>query len=689
MKRKIYPIFLIALLNFFIISCGSDKFTTQSINTSSENNQKKSYMNFVISQLEKGEYKEGELLVKFKSGIVAASSTKTHQLIGATLIDRFEIIPNLELVRLNDNLTVKEAIIRYFNDPTVEYAEPNYLRKVSLLPNDQYFHQQWALHNTGNFASGTAGADIKAVQAWDIHTGNGAIVIAVLDTGIDYNHPDLSDNIWLNSAEIPTNGQDDDGNGLIDDWRGWNFVNNNNNPLDDNGHGTLVSGIIGAKGNNYIGIAGIMWNVRIMPLKFLNKNGEGTIADEIKAIQYAIFKGVKIINASYSGSVFSQAEYEAIAMANSVGVLFMAAAGNGGNDGIGDNNDFLPVYPANYGLPNIISVAATDQNDRRATFSNFGLKTVHVAAPGVFVISTVPTSLFPSAYAFSSGTSVATPHVSGLAGLLYSYYDHFTYSQIKETILRYVDILPTLSGWTQTGGRINSYRAISSLLLPTELKATAISPSQINISWVDNATGEEGYKIERRHGHGDYNQIASVIANTSTYSDTGLIDGTRYTYRVKAFNNIPADSLYSNEANAVTPLQTPTNLIATAVSTNQINLSWSDNSQAEEGYKIERKIVGVTEFIEIATVGANVKTFSDTGLSPFTTYIYRVRAFNSVAGHSPYSLEASATTFKEASSDGGGGCSIRLNKENSSSNIDILLVAIPLLYFVIYRFYKE
>ncbi len=143
------------------------------------------------------------------------------------------------------------------------------------------------------------------MQAWDIHTGNGAIAIAVLDTGIDYNNPDLSGNIWGNPAEIPTNGQDDDRNGLIDDWWGWNFVNNNNNPFDDNGHGTLVSGIIGAKGNNYIGIAEIMWNVRIMPLKFLDKNGEEAIADEIKAIQYAISKGVKIINASYSGSVFS------------------------------------------------------------------------------------------------------------------------------------------------------------------------------------------------------------------------------------------------------------------------------------------------------------------------------------------------------------------------------------------------
>lgn len=684
--RRTLSVLLTLLMVLSLISCGTEKASNISSTSSSDITVKKIDAQSIISQIEKGKYKEGEVLVKFKSGTLTASSLRTHQSVGAAVLISFKIVPNLELVKLSANTSLKDAVIKYMADPLVEYAEPNYIRRASAIPNDQYFYQQWALHNTGAFAAGTAGADIKAVQAWDIHTGNGDIIIAVLDTGIDYNHADLSGNIWINTGEIPNNGIDDDGNGKIDDWRGWNFAANNNNPRDNHGHGTFVSGIIGAKGNNSIGISGVMWNVKIMPLKFLDDKGEGTVADEIAAIEYAISKGAKIINASFAGSLSSLSEYDAIALANSAGVLVMAAAGNGGNDAIGDNNDFLPEYPASYNLPNIISIAATDQNDRRASFSNFGLNSVHVAAPGVYILSTVPTSIFPSGYDFSLGTSASTPHVSGLAGLLYSYYTHFTPSQIRSTILRYVDVLPSLSGFIQTGGRINAYKAISSLLVPTGLGANAISPTQISLSWVDNATGEDGYKIERKEAGGSYTQIASISANATTYLDSGIKDGTNYAYRVRAFNTIPADSLYSNEATAITPLQTPTNLAATAISTSQVNLSWADNSKTEDGYKIERKLLGSGDYAQIATVGPNATTYSDSGLSAYTTYFYRVRAFNAVAGNSPYSPEVSATTPKEGTGGGGGGgCSIRAGREFNSSGGDILLMAFPLLYFVIRR----
>ncbi len=684
--KKLLSVLLVLLMVLSLISCGADKTSNVSSQSSSEISTKKIDAQSIIVQMERGIYKEGELLVKFKTGTLTTSSLKTHQSIGASVLKNFDIIPNLQLVKLSEEITVKDAIVKYMSDPLVEYAEPNYIRKVSAIPNDQYFFQQWALHNTGTFASGTAGADIKAVQAWDIRTGNGDFIIAVLDTGIDYNHADLSGNIWINPGEIPNNGIDDDGNGKIDDWRGWNFVANNHNPMDDHGHGTRVSGIIGAKGNNFIGIAGVMWNVKIMPLKFLNKKGEGTVADEISAIQYALSKGAKIINASFSGSSYSNFEYDALALANSAGVLVMAAAGNGGNDNIGDNNDFYPEYPASYNLPNIISIAATDQNDKRATFSNFGLNSVHVAAPGVYILSTVPTSIFPSGYFFSYGTSAATPHVSGLAGLLYSYYSHFTPSQIRGTILRYVDVLPTLSGWIQTGGRINAYKAISSLLIPTGLSASAISASEISLSWTDNATGEDGYKIERMQGGGSFSQVTTTAVNTTSYTDSGLRDGTSYTYRVRAYNTIPADSVYSNEATAITPLKAPTNLTATAVSTSQINLSWADNSQAEDGYRIERKVVGGADFVQIAEVGANVTTYSNTSLNASTTYIYRVRAFNAVAGNSGYSNVADSTTLQgPTGGGGGGGCSIRAGKDINTSSGDILLIALPILYLVIRR----
>lgn len=688
--KKPLSVVIILLMVFSLMSCGSDKTSNVSSLSSSNISPKKIDAQSILSQMERGKYKDGELLVKFKAGTLTASTLKAHQSVGATVLKSFKIIPNLELVKLPNDTSIKDAVLKYMSDPLVEYAEPNYIRKATAtIPNDQYFYQQWALHNTGSFASGTAGADIKAPQAWDIHTGNSSIIIAVLDTGIDYNHSDLSGNIWINTNEIPNNGIDDDGNGKIDDWRGWNFVSNNNNPMDNNGHGTFVSGIAGAKTNNSIGIAGLMWNAKIMALKFLDAEGEGTLADEILAIQYAIAKGAKIINASYSGSSYSQAEFDALSLANSAGVLVMAAAGNGGNDDIGDNNDFYPEYPASYALPNIISIAATDQNDRRAAFTNFGLNSVHVAAPGVYILSAVPTSIFPSGYGFSSGTSASTPHVSGLAGLLYSYYPYFTHLQIRATILRYVDVLPSLSGWIQTGGRINAYRAISSLLIPTGLNTSAISTSQISLSWTDNATGEDGYKIERMQAGGSFSQIATTNANITSYLDSGLRDGTSYTYRVRAYNTIPADSLYSNEATAITPLNAPINLTATAVSPSQINLAWTDNSQAEDGYKIERKAIGGGDFAEIATVGANTTTFANTGLIANTTYVYRIRAFNSVAGNSAYSNIVDATTPQGSTSGGGGGCSIGVQRGSDSRGGDLILMILPLLYFVVRRIQRE
>ncbi len=675
------PLFLVCalLIVLFLISCGADKsanVSNISTTSSTDSNIKKVDAQFILSQMEKGNYKEGELLVKFKSGILKTVSTKVHQSIGATSLKNFQIVPDLELVKLSAGTSVKEAIIKYMSDPLVEYAEPNYIRKgTATIPNDQFFSQQWALHNIGTFAGGFVDADIDAIEAWDITTGSSQIIIAVLDTGIDFNHADLSGNICQSWEEC----------------RGWNFVSNNNNPVDDNYHGTFVSGIIGAKANNSIGIAGMMWNVKIMPVKFLDRKGEGTIADEIAGIEYAVSRGAKIINASYGSYQYSQAEYDAISFANSRGVLLMAAAGNGdiGNDKIGDNNDFSPFYPSSYDLPNIISVAATDQTDRRASFSNFGLNSVHVAAPGVYILSTIPTSVHPSGYYFLSGTSAATPYVSGLAGLLYTYYSHFTPAQIRGTILRYVDVLPTLRGWIQTGGRINAYKALSSLLVPTGLNATAVSSSQINLSWNDHATGEDGYKVERMQAGTSYSQIATTSANVTTFQNTGLRDGTSYTYRVRAYNTIPADSLYSNEATAVTPLNPPTNVTATAVSTSQINLSWTDNSQAEDGYKIERKPISGGEYVQIATVGPNVTSFSDTGLATYTTYFYRIRAFNAAAGNSAYSIDVSSTTHQAAGTGGGGGgCSIRTKGGLNPSGVDIVLMALPLLYMAVRRIYK-
>ena len=701
MRKHMKKLFYL-LLVFILVSCGSDKTENISSDTSNETSKEISSIKItsqsIISKMEKGKYKEGELLVKFKSGVIATSSLKLHQAVGASVTKRFNIMPDLEHVKLPKGLSVKDAIMQYMSDPNVEYAEPNYLIRVSdRIPNDAYFGKQWALLNTGQFANSTPGADISVPKAWDISTGNKDIIIAVIDSGIDYNHPDLVGNIWNNLGETNcSNGIDDDGNHYVDDCKGWNFAGNNNDPMDDNEHGTHVAGIIGAVGNNSIGVAGVMWNVKLMPLKIFGADGTGDVAKEIAAIDYVISlknRGVniKVINASFSRSGdFSIPEQQALASANTAGLLFITAAGNGGgtfcDDGNANNNDLSPCYPASYNLPNIISVAATDRNDTLASFSNFGSSSVHVAAPGAFILSTVPTSILLNGYDFLYGTSMATAHVSGFTGLLYSYYTFFTPSQIRGMIMRYVDEKSTLES-IYSKGRINAYKTMSSLWTPENLAATSISPSQINLSWSDKATGEDGYKIERKVVGGSYSLLTTLPKGSESHQDNnGLIDGTKYYYRVWAYNTIPADS-QSIEISATTSLSPPTGLTATAISSSEVRLAWKDNSRSEDGYKIERSISGDDYVLIRQLSGQNVTTFNDSGLNLSTTYSYRVIAFNSVAPDSSPSNVVSVTTLSTTgeSNGGGGGCSIGVRQRTPTAFADLVVLLIPLIFIAILR----
>ena len=323
--------------------------------------------------------------------------------------------------------------------------------KVSIYqtPNDQLFILQDALNNTGQ-TGGTPDADIDAPEAWDITTGNSDVVVAVIDTGIDYDHPDLAANIWINPGEIPGNGMDDDSNGYVDDVHGWNFVKNNKNPDDDHGHGTHVAGIIGAVGNNSIGVAGVAWNVKLMPLKVLDRRGRGFTSDVIEAINYAAHRA-DVINLSLGSNNFSQGMKDAIANASA---LVVAAAGNDGN-----NNDETPSYPASYDLDNIIAVAATNHKDKLTGFSNYGATSVDLAAPGNLIASTYR----GGRYAYMSGTSMATPHVSGGAALVMAAFPELNVDQdqVKDQILGGVDPIPSLQGITVTGGRLNAFNSLN------------------------------------------------------------------------------------------------------------------------------------------------------------------------------------------------------------------------------------
>ncbi|MDZ4287751.1 MAG: S8 family serine peptidase, partial [Prosthecobacter sp.] len=347
--------------------------------------------------------------------------------------------------------TVPQAMARLSAlKPWVRYAEPDYIVHAAVTPNDASFDNLWGMNNTGQSA-GVEDADIDAPEAWDLSTGSSAVVVAVVDSGIDLTHPDLIDNLWTNPGEIDGNGLDDDANGYVDDTRGWDFVNGDNNPSDDNSHGTHCAGTIGGVGDNSLGVSGVCWDVSLVGLKFLDAAGSGSLSDGIEAIAYATHAGVALTSNSWGGGGFSQAMSDAIDEADAAGVLFIAAAGNDGT-----NMEFAPGYPASYVSPNVISVAAITRSDTLADYSNYGITTTDLGAPGSEIYSTIP----GGGYGIKSGTSMATPHVAGACALLLSYRPGLTHSQVKDLLLSAVDVTPALSGATVSGGRLNLYNAL-------------------------------------------------------------------------------------------------------------------------------------------------------------------------------------------------------------------------------------
>jgi subtilisin family serine protease len=435
----------------------------------------------------------GELLVRFRDGVSRQVAREVHGLTGARLAGHIAGL-GIDLVRLPTGVSIERALEVYAADPRVAIVEPNLIRAPSdLVPNDMDFGELWALLNTGQDhkladsrflrAAGTVDADIDATEAWDLETGDPAVVVGVIDTGVDVNHPDLAGSLWVNPGEVAGNGLDDDGNGYVDDVNGWNFADGNADLTDEIGHGTHVAGIIAAQLDNGIGTAGVCPGCRIMVLKF-----DLDLASELEALAYAAANGAVVVNGSYSGGQWSRLERDAFRRAGQAGVLSVLSAGNQSSDndmaldvdadGVGDS----PAFPASYDLSSIVSVAASNHRDENGystacdmapgprypcAFTNWGHDSVDLSAPGVDILSTVP-----GGFGVFSGTSMAAPHVAGVAGLVKSLHPSYTPEQVKQAMLGSVDhpaslgVLEAFPGgpdngqFTRTGGRLNAHQAL-------------------------------------------------------------------------------------------------------------------------------------------------------------------------------------------------------------------------------------
>ncbi len=335
------------------------------------------------------------------------------------------------------------------------YVEPDYIVRANVTPSDAAFTdgRLWGLQNTGQ-KGGTSGADIEAVEAWNQTTGSANVIVGIIDSGIRYTHQDLEANTWENPDEIPNNGIDDDDNGYIDDMHGINAITGSGDPMDDNDHGSHCAGTIGATANGSGPHVGVAWDVSLMGLKFLSSKGSGRNSNAIECIDYAISKGVDILNNSWGGGGYSQALFDAISRAKDAGILFVVAASNEGT-----NNDSKVRYPSGFAVANIVSVAAIDRKDQLASFSNYGATSVHLAAPGVSIYSCTAES--DSSYDTYDGTSMAAPHVSGVAALVKAKYPALTMAELKNRIINNTRPLSSLSGRTISGGTVSAKRALA------------------------------------------------------------------------------------------------------------------------------------------------------------------------------------------------------------------------------------
>ena len=521
-----------------------------------------------------GGYATDSILVRFKPSANASDKAQARGLVNAVSHRSYGLVRGLENMRLKAGQGVTDAVDKLSRLPFVEYAEPDFIVQTSAS-NDPFYGLVYAIENVGQTIAGAAGvpdADMDVLEAWPTQTGDPNQIIAVIDSGVQYDHEDLAANMWTNPGEVPGNGLDDDGNGFVDDVYGYDFhgdganlSSEDNDPIDEDGHGSHVAGTICAVTDNGLGIPGVVKQCKIMALRFIGPQG-GYTSDGVASLDYAVQMGAKISNNSWGGGGASQALYDSIAAARDADHIFLAAAGNGGSDSVGDNNDSVPHYPSNYDLPNVISVAATDNRDNRAGFSNYGAVSVDIGAPGVDIASTYKNNISFSdgstcsenCYVYLSGTSMATPNVTGVVALIRSQNPGWNFQQVIDHLYATARPAASMAGITTTGKIANAAAAVATVeppsppAAPSGLMVDSVTETSVSLSWADNADNESAFVIER-----DGQELSQTVgANVTSFTDSGLAGATTYSYRVKA-RNTAGDSAWAGPVDATTDTPPP------------------------------------------------------------------------------------------------------------------------------------
>lgn len=632
------------------------------------------------------EFVPGRVLVKFRSMALPAAQQKAVEAdalasVGGTVERVLRTPAAIRVVRVEDVLGAVRTLRANAN---VEITEPDYVCRANGLPNDTLFGQLWGLHNSGQ-SGGTPDADIDAPEAWNITVGSPQVVVAVIDSGISMNHADLAGKIWTNPGEIPGNGKDDDNNGYTDDVHGWDFENNDADPSDDNDHGTHVSGTIAAVGNNGQGVTGVAPQARVMALKFLDSEGYGSVSGAIEAMHYAVSMGCQISNHSYGSDTYSSALEDALRHAETAGHLVVASAGNDALD-----NDIAPSYPCSYDLSNIISVAASTRRDQLAWFSNIGRSSVDISAPGDSILSTVP----GGSYDTFSGTSMAAPHVAGVAALVLSQFPGLPMEELRNRVLQSVRWVPALDGLMVAPGMVNAATALRTCpadvdrtgfldtddytwfvqafeqgdiaadfdrsgfvdtddftafvvafedgcaapLPPTGLTALLESGFSARLTWNANAADAILQRVEWT-SDGTHSHVGAILdSQDGTALVGGLPELTTTTLRVVAVSEKGESA--SSAASVTTALGAPWDLEVASVFGNTVELWWLDGSKHETSQRVAGSTDGGSSWNNVAIFPADVTDGVVQDLKLDTPYHFKMRN----ASGSTYS-EYSNTVF--------------------------------------------